>query len=241
MKKSPELSLILPCFNETEHFELSINKIVESLQAQDIDFEIIFVEDKSIDNTREFVQKFIKDHRDLNLSAIYHLRNIGRGKSVSDGIKQAKGLYCGFIDIDCEISPSYIPEFLKTLRMGADMVVAQRFYKITPANLLRALMSRIYSLLVKFVLNTRIHDTEAGYKFWRTHKIKNILSKVYDPKWFWDTEVSVRSEQAGFNIVSIPVLFERRTDKSSTVRVVRDSVDYLFKLREFRKQLNKNT
>src|SRR3989344_2453534 len=53
-----------------------------------------------------------------NSRAIYHSKNQGRGKSVADGIKTAKGEICGFLDVDLEVSADYIPSSRQALVLG---------------------------------------------------------------------------------------------------------------------------
>src|SRR3989344_7102487 len=96
-----EVSLILPCYNEGSTFEKSVNQIVNVLKKGTRNWEIIFVEDKSCDQTRITVEKLT--YQIENSRSIFHSKNQGRGKSASDGIKLARGIICGYMDVDCEI------------------------------------------------------------------------------------------------------------------------------------------
>ena len=239
MKKKPLLSLILPCYNEAEHFHESSENILSVLKQGQISFEIIFFEDQSQDNTWQMIQQFIRKHRSENIKAFQHHKNLGRGQTVTDGIKKAQGEIAGFIDIDCEISPEYIPQFITKIRSGADIVCGHRKYQTTFSGLLRAATSKIYALLVKSLIGTQLVDTEAGYKFFNKAKILTILPKIKDKGWFWDTEIMVRGEMAGLKIVFVPVKFRRRTDKTSTVNLANDTLKYLVNLWRFRKELHR--
>jgi hypothetical protein len=64
---------------------------------------------------------------------------------------------------------------------------------------------------------------------------------VQDQGWFWDTEIMVRAHLAGLRIAELPALFARCTDKKSTVRIWRDSLDYFRKLRQFSRALSEKT
>src|SRR3990167_2995364 len=97
-----DLSLIIHCYNEGPTFEKSVNKIIRELKKINLSWEIIFVEDKSADDTKKTVEKLTKQYK--NSRAIFHKKNEGRGKSVSDGIKTAKGDICGYLDVDLEVS-----------------------------------------------------------------------------------------------------------------------------------------
>lgn len=235
--KKINFSLILPVFNEGKIFETNIESIYKNLANLKENWEVIFVEDKSTDDSTEILKKI--STKLPNTKVILHTKNQGRGKTVSDGIKAAKGTYCGFLDVDLEVSSDYIPLFIKELEKGFDLVVGNRFYEKNLTALTRVISSRGYKLIVRSLLNLPVDDTEAGYKFFQRKKILPVLSKITENGWFWDTEVCARAYWAGLKISQIPVLFIRRVDKKSTVRLLPDTWDYMKKIFEFRTQIPK--
>jgi hypothetical protein len=82
-------------------------------------------------------------------------------------------------------------------------------------------------------------DTETGYKFFRRDRILPVLDKVSDRGWFWDTETMLMAYLAKLQIIEIPALFERRTDRPSSVRVFRDSLLHFKKLNQFSRVISK--
>ena len=236
--KHIDLSLILPCYNEVEHFNKSMERIVDSLKNSNLHWEVIFVEDKSQDQTPKLIKSFLEKHKGSFFHSIWHSQNQGRGRSVADGILAARGEFVGFIDIDCEASPVYISECVRLLQ-EYDVVCGKRIYQTDISGIVRAIASKLYANLVKFILNSNCQDTEAGYKFFRRTKIIPILKTVEDTGWFWDTEIMVRSEVANLRIKSFSILFERRKDKTSTVHLIKDTLDYISKLWKFRLTVQK--
>jgi len=228
----PYLSLILPLYNEGSTLEQSLKTIYKSLQKIKKSWEVILVEDKSTDDTLVKIQKLLPYLRNSKL--IIHKENQGRGKTVSDGIKTAKSTYCGFLDVDLEISSDYIPLFTGELEKGYDMVIGNRFYEKKLTAVTRVLSSIGYKLIVHSLLSLPIDDTESGYKFFEREKILPVLSKITEKGWFWDTEICARAYWEGLKISQIPVLFIRRVDKKSTVRLIPDTWDYLKKIYKFR-------
>lgn len=257
-----DVSLILACYNEGPTFERGVHRIISACRKLRKSFEIIFVEDKSTDGTGETVKKLVGEINKVFLriknsrhrpnfakasmgkqgfggqaKAIFHRRNLGRGKSVSDGIMAARGNICGYLDVDLEVSESYIPLFVDEIEKGSDMAVGRRFYEGGLKSLARYLASKIYAYLVNSFLKIPISDTEAGFKFFRRSKILPVLSRVGDNHWFWDTEICARAYLANLSISEVPVLFVRRSDKKSTVRLVPDTINYLVALIRFRNQM----
>lgn len=227
-----DVSLICALYNEGPTLKSSIQKILGTLEKVGKRWEIIFVEDKSTDDTREQILAISK--RIKNATLVLHKKNEGRGSAISDGILVSRGKICGFLDVDCEVSPDYIPIFIGEIEKGFDMAVATRYYERSLRNISRFIASKIYSLFVKALLRVDISDTESGYKFFNREKILTVLKKTRDKGWFWDTEICARAYFSGLKISEVPVLFVRRIDKKSTVKLLTDSFQYLKKIVAFR-------
>ncbi|GMV99958.1 MAG: hypothetical protein AMXMBFR84_10970 [Candidatus Hydrogenedentota bacterium] len=235
-----DVSVVIACYNEEGHLRQSVQEILEILDATRWTYEIIFVEDCSTDSTRGIVESLLTEYPDKNLQAIFHENNTGRGRTVSDGFRAAKGDVVGYLDIDLEVHARYIPSCVLAILNGADVAVGWREYRLHVSLFHRHVLSRGYVFVMQRMLALPLHDTESGFKFFRRERLLPVLDEVMDPGWFWDTEVMARSHYKGYAISEIPCLFIRRSDKKSTVRVIRDSIDYFSKLRSFRKELLKS-
>ncbi len=234
---SLDLSLILPCFNESGLFMESVERIVEVLDASRLSYEIIFVDDASRDITPRLIASVCRNNPSMR--ALYHATNRGRGQTVMDGMREARATVVGYIDIDCEVSPVYIPLLVTMiLNKKSDVVIGKRFYRTSPRAVLREVLSRGYQWLSDMLIGTGGMDTETGYKFFHRKKILPVISKTQYAGWFWDTEVMVYARRAGLRITEVPVLFLRRFDKVSSVNIFRDTLDYVVQLLKFRKRLH---
>ncbi len=222
--KTLDFSLIVPCYNEAPHLQQSLDQLVATLDRMDIEYELILMDDCSRDETVDRIKEYMALHPRHRVRAIFHQKNAGRGGTVTEGIRMARGRFCGFMDIDLEIAARYLPSALLPLLRGeADMVLADRYYKFQFSALQRYLMSKVFRFLVRNVLRTPPLDTEAGFKFFRRDAILPVLEKVADTHWFWDTEVTVRAHDAGLRIRNEQVLFDRKQNKISTVKAFSDS------------------
>lgn len=233
MGKRLDLSLILACFNEGPTLNSSLEKISNVLNDTNYSYEVICIDDKSIDNTLNIVEKFVKNKN--NWKVFSHGKNKGRGATVKEGILMAKGEVVGYIDVDLEVSASYIPEFVSQVRNRFDVAIATRVYKIALHNLIRSLSTVVYVTLSRMILQHNLEDTEAGYKFFLRKSVLDVIKKCQDNHWFFDTEVLMRSLDNKLKIEQIPVLFLKRQDKKSTVRLVSDTLKYLKALINFKR------
>jgi glycosyltransferase involved in cell wall biosynthesis len=232
-----DISIVIACYDEEPLLEESVNKIMAVMDATCWKYELIFVDDCSHDNTRQIINRIIADNSKNLLKKIFHERNTGRGKTVTDGIMIAEGTYVGYLDIDLEVGAHYIPLMIITLQQGADIATAFRVYKETLRLAPRAILSVGYRFLMHLLLKNPVNDTETGYKFFNRKRILPILKETKDPGWFWDTEIMMRSYHANLKIVENPCLFIRRYDKKSSVNVFKDSIEYFIKLVKFSREI----
>ena len=231
-------SLVLPCYNEREHIEVSLQKIRTSLDFSlgNENYEILLVDDGSEDGTREHLKSISNEK---NIKVFFHPENRGRGAAVKQGLKLAQGNSTGFIDIDCEVSEVYIPKCLQIVEEGSDLVIGARTYSVSfsPRGIMRYLSHEGYKKVVKHALKTKVSDSETGYKFFSQRAKEKILSESRFDNWFFDTEVIQICESGGLKIEEVPVLFVRNSKKTSTVRVIPDSLNYLKSLYRFKRQI----
>lgn len=231
---SCDLSLVIACYNEETVLERSVEEIFQVLDSIRLTYEIIFVDDCSADRTRAIIDEIISRNPSRALRRIFHTENKGRGGTVTDGFLAASGELVGYLDIDLEVHPRYIPWCILELRNSYDVVTALRIYKFRWRSLDRYILSKGYCWLRQKLLGVPLADTETGFKFFKRNKLLTLLPEIDDQRWFWDTEVMVRAYLRGFKILEIPCLFLRRFDKASSVQVWSDTWDYFVKLCRFR-------
>ena len=230
------ISVVIACYNEEQTLAQSFSEIKETLEDFGRPFEIIFVDDVSRDRTREILAQIVAAHPNL-VRLILHERNQGRGATVTDGFRAARGEIAGFLDVDLEVHCRYIPSLVRAIEKGADVATVRRIYAFQLTSLDRYVMSRGYSFLVRRLLDVSLRDTETGFKFFRRERLLPVLGEIEDTGWFWDTEFMVRAARKRLAIEEVPGAYIRRGDKTSTVRGMRDSIRYFGKLLAFRRQL----
>ncbi len=210
----PYLSLVIACYNEAGHIRASFAEIRDTLEQAGWPFEVVFVDDRSRDGTPEILDEIVAANPGLALRVIRHESNRGRGATVSDGFRAARGEIAGYLDVDLEVHCRYVPSLVRAIERGADVATLRRVYALQLRSLDRYFMSRGYSFLVR-----------------------HLLDEIEDGGWFWDTEFMVRAARRGLKVVEVPGAYIRREDKASTVRGVRDSIRYFLALLRFRRRL----
>jgi glycosyltransferase involved in cell wall biosynthesis len=232
---APDLSLVVPCYDEADHLRASVAEVVEVLEGTQWTWEIVFVDDRSRDDTRRVIEELCAGDR--RMRAIFHDTNRGRGAAFKTGFRASTGRITGFIDIDLEVHARYVPSLVALIdQHGVDIATGRRSYVLRQTGgLHRAALSWVYRRLCGLLLNAGLHDTETGCKFFKRATASDVVLGAASDGWFWDTEVMVRAVLADLVVREMPVLFVRRFDKASTVRLIPDSIGYLRALRRFRR------
>lgn len=120
MNKKFALSIIIPCYNVEKYVDNCLDSLKK--QLKNIDYEIIMIDDCSIDKTLEVIKKRI-DKKDLNIKLLENENNIGAGASRNKAIKEAKYEYISFIDSDDYVDDNYYEVMLsKIIKDKADIV-----------------------------------------------------------------------------------------------------------------------
>ena len=229
-----ELTLIFPTYNELPHLHDSIRRIEEFCKAVRVPIDVVFVDDCSKDGTTAALKEYEKKgHR-----VLYHAENQGRGAAVTTGIRATTSPFVGFIDIDMEVDIFSMLPLVEQMRKGGDVVLGLRVYKLRPAIMHRYALSIGYQHVAARYLGLPRRDSETGFKLFRREAILPVLERVQSKGWFWDTEIVARAHIMGLDIREVPVLFWRRSDKYTSVRLAEDVLTYLHELYRFRTQLN---
>jgi glycosyltransferase involved in cell wall biosynthesis len=229
-----DLSLVVPCYNEAPHLAAHARAVVEILELTPWSWELVFVDDGSRDDTREIIRAICA--RDARCRYIFHAANAGRGAAFKTGFAGSDGRVTGFLDIDLEVHARYIPSLVNEIeRHGADIATGHRHYLLQQTGgLHRAGFSWAYRRLCDVLLSLDLEDSETGCKFFKRATTSEVVLGAENDGWFWDTEVMARARLANLRIHELPVLFLRRSDKATTVRLLHDSVEYLRALHGFR-------
>ncbi|HXJ34665.1 MAG TPA: glycosyltransferase [Candidatus Eisenbacteria bacterium] len=229
-----DLSVVVPCYDEAPHLAASTARLVEVLDQTRLAYEILFVDDCSRDDTRRVIQEICRTTPRCRF--VFHERNRGRGGAFKTGYAATTGRVTGFLDIDLEVDAIYVPALVTLVaRHGVDVATGFRHYLLRQTGgVHRHVLSMVYRGLLKVLLDCGVRDTETGCKFFNRATATDVVLGSECDGWFWDTEVMARAALANLRIVEMPVLFLRRMDKRSTVRLLPDTWQYLVELSKFR-------
>lgn len=170
-EKNPDLSVVLPVYNEVEVIPHLYKKLKASLDALALSCEIIFVDDGSTDGSGDLIKEIAKE--DPGVVLITFRKNFGQTAALSAGFEYARGEVIISMDADLQHDPAEIPGFLEKIREGYDVVSGWRKERVDKFwN--RRLPSLVANRIMMLVSGVKIHDFGGTYKAYKKDIIKQI-------------------------------------------------------------------
>lgn len=188
------LSVVIPAYNEAKNIDRGVLKPVsEYLAKQNYSWEILLVDDGSIDSTLDSFYKYAQQNKNIKVLAEPHR---GKGGTVIAGMLKAKGEIVLFTDLDQATPLPEIEKFLPEFKKGFDVVIGSRSGR-KGAPLMRKLMAYGFSLLRTIILRLPYKDTQCGFKAFKNEAAQKIFSKM---KIYNDKVVQGAAVTAGFDL-----------------------------------------
>lgn len=166
-----DLSVIVPLYNEEDSVAPLYDAILKAIRPLGIEYEILFVDDGSADETIPEATKLAE--QDKRLRVIKFRRNYGQTPAMAAGIDHARGNVLVTMDGDLQNDPEDIPRLLRKLDEGYDIVVGWR-HKRQDKLISRKIPSRIANWLIGKITGVPIKDNGCSLKAYRADVIKNI-------------------------------------------------------------------
>lgn len=176
MEKKILISLTVPCYNEQEALPLfyrEVDKITHDM-AQLADFEFIFVDDGSKDNTLEVMRSLAS--QDSRVRYISFSRNFGKEAAMLAGLQAAKGDCTAIMDADLQDPPSLLPEMLKAItEEGFDCVATRRSTR-KGEPVIRSMFARIFYRIMKHISKTEMVEGARDFRLMSRQMTDAVLS-----------------------------------------------------------------
>lgn len=213
----PEVTAIIPVFNDRHSLESALPASLEILSRITPSFEILVAEDGSADDSAEFVRDF--GRRDPRVRLLHSDVRQGRGRALNRAIREAHSNIICYYDVDLATDMRHIPELIGAIRKGDDIATGSRL--LPDSKIVRTggreIASRSYNFLVRLFLSSCLFDHQCGFKAFNRERILPLLPSIRDSHWFWDTEILVRAQRRGLRVQEFPVHW--RAGRGTTVKV----------------------
>jgi uncharacterized membrane protein YbhN (UPF0104 family) len=218
-----EVSVVLPAYNEADTIEHTIEVTLETLASflPAGAFEVVVAEDGCDDRTPEIAARMAR--ADGRVRHVHGDERLGRGGALERAFRASDGDVLVYFDTDLATDMQHLEELVESVRReGYDVATGSRRM---PGNEQerdpeRGVASTGFNALVRLFLRSPMYDHQCGFKAFDREVLFDLLTDVEDDHWFWDTEVLVRAQRAGYDVREFPVEWEPKGD--TTVDLVRD-------------------
>lgn len=164
------VSLVIPVFNERDSLSplhAEIDAVSKKLAEQ---VEIVFVDDGSRDGSWDEIQRLAAS--DPRVRGLRFRRNFGKAAALQAGFAETRGEIVLTLDADLQDDPAEIPEFLKQVRAGTDVVSGYKKTRHDPWH--KVFPSRVFNWMVSRVTGVKLHDHNCGYKAYRAAVVREV-------------------------------------------------------------------
>lgn len=216
-----KLSIVVPFYNEEESLKELCEKIQIVVHKMDLDYEIIFVDDGSADQSSSIVEELQKN--DQHVKLVQFRKNYGKSAGLAAGFNASSGDIIITMDADLQDDPNEIPNLMNKLNEGFDLVSGWKKTRRDPFS--KRTASKVYNFFTSVFSGIRLHDFNCGLKAYRAEVIKTI--HVYGELHRY---LPVIAHHNGFKVTELPVTHhERKYGKSKfgVARFTRGAFDLL--------------
>jgi glycosyltransferase involved in cell wall biosynthesis len=200
----------------------NVGIVEEYLAVNYKDYEIIIVDDNSNEITKSAMRGLVSS----KISVLNYDFGPSRRENLGASFCKARFENICYMDVDLATDLKCLPPLTDSLENGYDIGIGSRYLGIQPVrNKQRLWISNAYRIVLKLLFRTKVLDHTCGFKAFKKSKVLPIISDMGFDKtlrrgWFWDAEVLIRSQDAGYKINEIAVPWV--ADNESTFNIKRE-------------------
>ena len=166
-----DISVVIPLYNEAESLPELTNWISRVMNENNFEYEIIFIDDGSNDDSWNVIKKLKKENKFIN--AVKFRRNYGKSAGLNEGFRHAQGDVVITMDADLQDSPDEIPELYSMIvDDGYDLVSGWKKVRHDPLS--KTIPTKLYNAVARGMSGIKLHDFNCGLKAYKNQVVKSI-------------------------------------------------------------------
>jgi len=222
--------IALPVLNEEQVLRPTVESVLRAaasgLSGQETI--VVIADNGSTDRTEAIGRELASAHPEVRY---LRLDKRGKGLAIRSAWASEGGDVYAFMDADLATDLAALPELVRLAAEGGGLAIGNRFHRESSVrrSLFRGFLSGCYRAFIRGLLGTRAGDLPCGFKAASAEVVRRVLPEVRDNGWFFDTELVVRAERAGFAVKDLPVVWrdDRTPGRRSRVAVLSLVIEYL--------------
>ncbi len=228
---SPELSVVIPAFNEAQRIAPSLETVFAYLADRGMSHEVLLADDGSTDGTAAVVEALSEQH----LRVLRSPDNLGKGAATRRGVVASSGRRVLLTDADLSTPITDLPR-LEARLDDAAVVLGRRAVRdsnvVEHQPLYREPMGKTFNKLIRLAGIRGINDTQCGFKLLDGTAARRIFAEMVTPGFAYDVELVWLARKLGFKVAEVGVTWVNSPD--TRVQALRDPPRMLFEIARFR-------
>jgi glycosyltransferase involved in cell wall biosynthesis len=216
-EKIPDITVVIPAYNESEGITEVIEKIQKVIASSSLQWDILVIDDGSDDKTSEIVDS-------LNVPVIRHEFNKGYGAALKTGLRAVKSEWFAIIDADGTYPESELLTIADQIE-NSDMVVAARTGKNVNIPLIRRPAKAFIGKLASYVAEIKIPDLNSGLRVMRKKVVEKYVHLLPNGFSFTST-ITLAMLVGGYRVKYIPIDYLPRKGNSK-IRPIYDTLNFM--------------
>jgi glycosyltransferase involved in cell wall biosynthesis len=225
MPRGARVDIVVPVYNEARVLAASIGTLVEFLSQEcPYDWRVVIADNASTDETPAIMWDLARRY-----SRVQGMRveTKGRGIALKRAWIGSDAPIHAYMDVDLSTDLSALKPLLDCVAGGHDIAIGSRHVPraVLRRSVKREVLSRAYNRLLRLLFGTSVTDAQCGFKAVSHRVVTDLVPRVESDGWFFDTELLLLAEHAGYRIAQVPVRWVE--DRDSRVQVGRTVAEYL--------------
>ncbi|MEX0785593.1 MAG: dolichyl-phosphate beta-glucosyltransferase [Dehalococcoidia bacterium] len=228
------LDIVIPVYNEEHVLAGSIEKLRAYLEEHEFpyDWRIVIADNASTDRTREVAAELAARFDDV---VALHVPQKGRGRALRKAWLESDADAACFMDVDLSTDlDALLPLARAVLEDGYDVATGSRMTRGSQItrSLRREITSRGLIFLIKLLFFSKLSDTQCGFKAISREAAQELVPRIENEEWFFDTELLLLAEKGGYRVKDIPVKWIEDTDsRVNVLKTVMEDLSGLLRMR----------
>ena len=221
----PVVDIVVPVYNEERDLGPSVRKLHAFLHAFPFSSVITIADNASRDGTLALAKQLSAE---LPGVRVIHLDQKGRGRALRKAWTESDAEVVTYMDVDLSTDLKALLPLVAPIVSGhSDLAIGSRLARgsRTKRGPKREFISRVYNLILRLSLGAGFTDAQCGFKAVRASVARDLIPRIEDQTWFFDTELLILAQRAGLRVHEVPV--DWTDDPDSRVAIVRTAVDDL--------------
>ncbi len=227
------VDIVIPVYNEEHVLEDSVGNLRRFLrEGFPHQWRILIADNASTDNTLAMAQSLAQEYGDVSS---LHIPQKGRGRALKAAWLSSPADIVSYMDVDLSTDLVHFSPLVEAIATeGYDVAFGSRLSRQSDIrrSLGREVLSRGYNVMIKALFFTRFSDAQCGFKALSRKAVQELVPLIENDEWFFDTELLILAEKAGYRVKEIPVRWLEDPDtRVNVAKTVWEDIRGLARLR----------